>query len=31
MAWREDKRRWDNEALYELASVAVLGHSKSLN
>jgi hypothetical protein len=31
MAWREDNRRWDNRALYELAGVAALSHSKSRN
>jgi len=31
MAWREDNRRWDNGALYELAGVAALGHAKSRN
>jgi transposase-like protein len=31
MAWREDNRRWDNGALYEMAGVAALGHAKSRN
>ena len=29
MAWREDNRRWDNGALFELAGVAALIHPKS--
>jgi transposase-like protein len=31
MAWREDNRRWDNGALFELAGVAALIHPKSRN
>jgi transposase-like protein len=31
MAWREDNRRWDNGALFELAGVAALIHAKSRN
>jgi hypothetical protein len=30
-AWREDNRRWDNGALYEMAGVTALGHAKSRN
>ena len=29
MAWREDNRRWDNGAPFELAGVAALIHPKS--
>jgi hypothetical protein len=31
MAWREDTRREDNGALWELAGVAALAHAKSRN
>jgi transposase-like protein len=31
MAWREDNRRWDSGALFELAGVAALIHPKSRN
>ena len=31
MAWREDNRRWDNGAPFELAGVAALIHPKSRN
>jgi transposase-like protein len=31
MGWREDHRRYDNRAQWELAGVAALGHAKSRN
>jgi hypothetical protein len=31
MGWREDHRRWDNRAQWELAGVAALGHPVSRN